>query len=155
MEMDIKQGIPEDKRLEAITWAYEYFKKVINKDDFLDILAEETNWDISAMLIQEDKILGLYLLGNTQISMMNDITKINLSEYEDMYGVEGILLAVDLSIRGQGWGNKLKDYPSTLGFDYIWGQQFKSLNNLQDWLKRRVLVAETKYIYVTAEKYLK
>jgi hypothetical protein len=61
------------------------------------------------------------------------------------------LLAVDKSIRGMGWGNKLKDYPKTLGIDYIWGQQLKTLNNLNDWLKRRELVGETNSVYITAE----
>jgi hypothetical protein len=34
-----------------------------------------------------------------------------------------VLLAVDESIRGMGWGNKLKDYTKTLNVDYIWGYQ--------------------------------
>jgi len=50
-----------------------------------------------------------------------------------------------------GWGNKLKDAPKTLDVDYIWGQQFKGLNNLEDWLKRRELIHETQDIYITAE----
>jgi hypothetical protein len=48
-----------------------------------------------------------------------------------------VLLAVDESIRGMGWGNKLR-LPKTLNVDYIWGYQAAGLNNIEYWLKRRV-----------------
>lgn len=147
--MKIKKGIPKENRLEAITWAYEYFKTVAEKDYFFAIIAQETNWNISAMLVDDnDKLLGLYLLGEQQVDSI-----INTNDYKKFKGVEGVLLVVDSTIRGQGWGNKLKDYPKTLGFDYIWGQQLKTLNNLQDWLKRRELVGETKNVNITLERF--
>ncbi len=145
--MYIRHGIPEEMRIEAITWAFEYFKYVTPKDYFFAILKQETNWDISAILLnEEDKIMGLYLLGDKQL----DSLTLN-EKFIKLKGVEGVLLAVSEDIRGEGWGNKLKDYPKTLEFDYIWGQQLKSLNNLEDWLKRRELIAETKSVYITAE----
>jgi hypothetical protein len=145
--MKIKQGIPEERRLESIRWAFEHFKHVTDKDYFFAIIAHLTIWDISAMLVdEEDNIMGLYLLGDKQLdSLVRD------EKYLELNGVEGVLLAVDKSIRGMGWGNKLKDFPKTLGFDYIWGQQLKTLNNLIDWLKRRELVGETNSVYITAE----
>ena len=149
--MRILQDIPAEMRKESITWAYGFFKNVISKDFFYELIMEETNWKISLIILDdEDKIKGLYLLGNTQLS-----SYINNNKYNNLKGVEGILLAVDNDIRGLGWGNKLKDYPKNLGFDYIWGQQLKSLNNLTDWLKRRELVGETKEIYITAEIFSK
>jgi hypothetical protein len=145
--MNIRHGIPKEMRIEAITWAFEYFKYVTPKDYFFGILQQETNWDISAILLDdEDKIMGLYLLGDSQL----DSLTVN-EKFIKLKGVEGVLLAVSEKIRGEGWGNKLKDYPKTLEFDYIWGQQLKSLNNLEDWLKRRELIAETKSVYITAE----
>ena len=145
--MKIKQGIPEERRLESIKWAFESFKHVTDKDYFFAIIAHLTIWDISAMLVdEEENIMGLYLLGDKQLdSLVRD------EKYLDLKGLEGVLLAVDKSIRGMGWGNKLKDYPKTLGIDYIWGQQLKTLNNLNDWLKRRKLVGETNSVYITAE----
>ena len=105
----------------------------------------ETNWNNSVRLLDEnDNLVGAYLFGDTQL---------NSDEFNGLVGVEGVLLAVDKSIRGQGWGNKLKDYPKELGVDYIWGQQLKTLGNLQDWLKRRHLYAETDYVYITIEKF--
>lgn len=145
--MYIRQGIPKEMRMEAITWAFEYFKYVTSKEYFFAILQQETNWDISAILLNdEDKIMGLYLLGDSQL----DSLTVN-EKYVDLKGVEGVLLAVSEEIRGQGWGNKLKNFPKTLEVDYIWGQQLKSLNNLEDWLKRRELIAETQSVYITAE----
>jgi hypothetical protein len=149
--MKIKQGIPENERLNATTWAFEYFKHVTDVVYFALIIAQETNWDISAKLVDEnDKLMGLYLIGNQQVgSIIKDVT------YTKLKGVEGVVLAVDESIRGLGWGDKLKDYPKTLGVDYIWGQQLKTLKNLDSWLKRRVLVGETAGVYITLEEFKK
>ena len=68
-----------------------------------------------------------------------------------MDGVEGILLFVEEAYRGKGWGNKLKDMPKEIGYDYVWGRQHKNLNNLDHWLKRRELILEKEREYVTAE----
>jgi hypothetical protein len=85
-------------------------------------------------------LLGLYLWA-TQI--YNPI-------FSKLLGIEGVLLAVDESIRGMGWGNKLKD-TKTLNVDYIWGYQAAGLNNIEYWLKRRVLVNKENNCYVTCE----
>lgn len=145
--MKIIKGIPKEKRLEVITWTFEYFKHVTGKDYFFAIIAQESNWDISVMLVDnEDKLMGVYLFGDLQVDSI-----IDTKDYKDIKGIEGIVLAVEASIRGEGWGNKLKGYPKTMGVDYVWGQQLKTLNNLPDWLKRRKLVGETKSVYVTLE----
>ena len=145
--MKIKQGIPKDQIQHILDLTYPNFKHLMAKAGYDIYLKGVTNWDISAILTTDDgKILGVYLLGDTQI---NDF--VEAPKYEGLKGVEGVLLVIDSSIRGLGYGNKLKDYPRTLGYDYIWGQQFKGLNNLKDWLKRRELVATTDEVYVTAE----
>lgn len=151
--MKIKQGIPIDKRNECITFAYQYFEEHINVELFVEIIQQETNWELSAMLIDDNKIYGLYLLGNKQIHhFIKDVDK----KYKLLNGIEGVLLAIDDSIRNQGWGNKLKDFPKTYRWlDYIWGQQLKSLNNLDDWLKRRELIAITDDCYITLELFKK
>ena len=145
--MLIRYGIPKEMRLEAMQWAFQYFSRVIYKNYFFTIIEEETNWDISAIILDdEDKIKGLYLLGDSQLC-----SSFLTEKYTGLKGVEGVLLVVDKEIRGQGWGNKLKDYPKTLEVDYIWGQQLKTLNNIEDWLKRREIVGETTATYITAE----
>ena len=145
--MNIRYGIPQEMRLEAMQWSFQYFKHVIYKKYFFTIIEEETNWDISAIILDdEDKIKGLYLLGNNQLYSFWSNEK-----YDGLKGIEGVLLVVDKEIRGQGWGNILKEYPKTLEVDYIWGQQLKTLNNIGDWLKRREIVGETTAAYITAE----
>ena len=145
--MKLIKSIPLERRKELIAWTFQYFKDVTSEYYFHAILEQESNWDISAMLVDENNnIKGVYLLGDSQLSSLVEDEK-----YINLKGVEGVVLAVSEEIRGQGWGNKLKDFPKTLEIDYIWGQQLKSLNNLEDWLKRRELVAETQSVYITAE----
>lgn len=147
--MKIIQGIPKSYRSPVIVWSYKYFNHLVSKKEFTEIINNGTNWDLSLMLVEDDdeeEVLGLYLLGNEQISSV-----LNTHEYTGMTGIEGILLVIDDSIRGQGWGTKLKDYTMTMGFDYVWGQQYKSLNNLDEWLKRRTLIGQSEHINITAE----
>jgi hypothetical protein len=145
--MKIKKGIPKDLIQYVLDFTYPNFKHLMSKQQYDFYLKGATNWDISAMLVtDEDKILGVYLLGDNKLTNFVDSPK-----YKDLIGIEGVLLFIDSSIRGLGYGNKLKDYPKTLGYDYIWGQQFKGLKNLGDWLKRRELVATTNDVYITAE----
>lgn len=147
--MKIKQGISESNLFEVLEWAYKFFNHLMGELDFYGYMLYVSSWEHSFLLLDDnDEIMGVYILG------MNQVTDfIDSEEYGKLNGVEGVLLAVDESIRGLGWGNKLKEIPKTLGFDYIWGQQLKDLNNLEDWLKRRVLVATTDQVYVTLEKY--
>jgi hypothetical protein len=150
-DLKIEQGIPEERQTEVIDWTYPYFQHVTGAEYFYAILRQEANWEKSLLLLNDkNEIKGVYLLGDQPIESL-----VKTQEYKDLKGVEGVVLAVDSELRGKGWGTKLKDYPKTMGYDYIWGQQLKTLNNLEDWLKRRVLVAETKSVYNTAEKFSK
>lgn len=147
--MRIKQGIELNQIQEVLDFSFPFFEHVISNIGFNYYMRDlaNTNWKKSLLLLDdEDKILGAYILGNNQLPSQYVQYK-----YVGLIGVEGLLLAIDESVRGQGWGNKLKDYPKRLGYDYIWGQQFKGLNNLNDWLKRRELVATTSSVYITAE----
>ena len=141
--MEIKQGIPKEKINEVLKWSHQFFNKLMNGNEFKWYLTEVTNWDKSILLLNKDnEIKGAYLFGDNQLLH---------ERFKDLKGIEGVLLAIDSDIRNQGWGDKLKDYPKTLGIDYIWGQQLKGLNNLNDWLKRRELVGENEEVYITAE----
>ena len=139
----IKQGIPKERINEIMKWSFPYFTHVIDEGFFQIVVEGQTDLKKSAMIVdKDDNILGVYLIGNNQLRNL---------DFHDLKGVEGVLLAVDESIRGRGWGNRLKDYPKTLGVDYIWGQQAKGLNNIKDWLKRRELINESGGVYITAE----
>jgi Peptidase C39 family len=141
----IKRGITPNQLEQIIPWSFHFFNKIIGNLEFKTIVKRETDLDKSIILIDKDeRILGTYLIGNSQLQH---------PDYENLKGVEGVLLAVDDSLRGHGWGSRMKDYPKTLGVDYIWGYQATGLNNLNEWLKRRELIAESELVYVTAEKY--
>ncbi|TXG85732.1 MAG: hypothetical protein E6R13_01780 [Spirochaetes bacterium] len=150
--MNIIQGIPSNRVTEVLDYSYQFFSHVMKKPDFDYYMRNlaNINWSFSVLLLDdEDNIKGAYILGNHQITSMLDA-----EEYIGLNGIEGVLLCVDESIRGLGYGNQLKDYPRSLGYDYIWGQQFIPLGNLNDWLKRRELVGQTEQVYITAEKYI-
>lgn len=147
--MRIKQGIELNQIQEVLDFTFPFFEHIISNVGFNYYMKDlsNANWEESILLLDDDdNVKGAYILGNYQLPSQYVQYK-----YVGLTGVEGLLLAIDESIRGQGWGNKLKDYPKTLGYDYIWGQQFKGLNNLNDWLKRRELVATTSEVYITAE----
>lgn len=149
--MRIEKGIKEEEITSILNYSHNFFKNIISKKYFDEHVLATTNFDLSAKLLTDINTLkGVYLIGTHQVTSMAD-----LPEYKDLIGVEGVLLAIDEDIRGIGFGGKLKDYPKSLGVDYIWGQQFKALDNLDDWLKRRVLVHETEEIYVTVENFTK
>lgn len=150
--MRIIKGIAEGEREKLTIWVFQYFKHLIDEIEFTEVINVETNWDISVKLVDEtEKVVGLYLFGDRQVTSL--VNTYETQKYKTLKGIEGVLLAVDESIRGQGWGNKLKDYPKTLGIDYIWGQQLHGLNNLEDWTKRRVLIAKLDEVYVTLENF--
>jgi hypothetical protein len=145
--MIIEKGIDEEIINDVIQYSYTFFSHIIGESYFYIYISAEAkvNWSKSALLIDDEGFIrGVYLIGKKQLP-------VKLERYSNKVGVEGVLLAIDEDIRGQGWGNKLKDYPKTLGVDYIWGQQFKNLNNLNDWLKRRELISSTDEVYITAE----
>lgn len=116
-----------------------------------------TNWQKSIVVTRGSEVLGFYLLGDDQLNSVLGTRDIKIyfdpKEYANKKGVEGVALVVKPSARELGLGSKLKDFTRTLGYDYIWGMQFKKLHNLDHWLKRRKLAAETKNMNVTVEDF--
>jgi GNAT superfamily N-acetyltransferase len=110
-----------------------------------------TDWHLSKKLVANDHLVGFYLFREgSVIDLVGSCdTKEDLSPYAKKRGIEGIGLVVLPQFRGQGFGDRLKNLPSTMGYDYIFGMQLKSLNNLPQWLKRRRLVADCGGVWVT------
>ena len=74
----------------------------------------------------------------------------DLSKYKNLRGIQGVSLGILPEYRNQGIGKQLRDLPKTMGYDYIWGQHFKSLKNVEHWTKfGRRKVADDNGIYVT------
>ena len=52
--------------------------------------------------------------------------------------------------RNKGIGDKLRNIPNQLGYDYIYGEQLHTLNNLDNWIRNgRRLVAKNNSVNVT------
>ena len=117
-----------------------------------------TNFNKSIVIDLAGVIIGFYLIGDRQISeVFKDENPVifheKISTYNDKIGVEGVALFIEKSHRGKGFASKLKKYIKTLEVDYVFGFQFKKLNNLEQWLKSRKLVAENDNLNITAEKF--
>lgn len=94
-----------------------------------------------------ETIQGVYLLRASNLSASKSWSSEETqrtAKYVGLRGVEGVALAVDPTHRGKGAGRLLREHSYTLDYDYIWGMQFKSLNNLDNWLKSgRELIYES------------
>ena len=107
-----------------------------------------TDWDLSRKLTLDAELAGFYLLHEGSItdllSRYDHYRPIeDLSGYATKRGVEGIILLVLPQYRGKGYGNLLKDLPRSMGYQYVYGEQFKATPAvLQHWLKRRRLIAD-------------
>lgn len=113
---------------------------------------------ISLVLVAGDQIIGAYLLNDWQ--NVYDYTNTDdyevyedLSKYKDLRGLKGEALAVKNEYQSLGYGKKLIAYSQNMGYDYMWGEQMKGLNNLADWTKRRRLVAESNGSYITLQDF--
>ena len=133
------------------------FSHLMSEDSLIKYTEEVTNFSKSIVVELDGEIVGFYLLGDRQIEKGINDNKcdkiyIDLDEYNKKTGLEGVALVVKDEYRGSGIGSKLKDYVKNLNIDYVWGLQYKSLNNLDMWLKRRKLAAENDELYVTVQE---
>jgi hypothetical protein len=128
-------------------------------ESLLKFLIETVNWDISFTAEQDGKIVGFYLLGERKLSEAiaaeNAVLHEDLSRYDSMRGIEGVALGVIPEFRKTGLTEKLKQQVKTIpDVDFIYGMQYKSLGNLDYWLRSRRLIAESftaEPVYFTLE----
>jgi len=107
---------------------------------------ENFNMDLSIVAKVGDDLAGFYFISNDQIPKGG----YNENEFINLNGIEGIALGVFKEYKNMNVGKKLIEYPKSLpGVDYIWGYQFKSLKNIDDWLKRRKIYFENNAFYIT------
>lgn len=122
-----------------------------------DYVESSTDWKASFKIEKDGKLAGFYLLANRGINawLATEEQKVtlheDLSKYQNLRGVEGLALFVFPAYRSAGLASMLKDMLRRLPYDYVWGQAYKDLGNLQEWQKRRRLVAETDDLYITLE----
>lgn len=142
--------------------ALDVFKQAFPQYDFetiKDFIMNSVKWDKSIKATHQDKTIGIYLIGDRQLQDVIEDEKAipneNLDKYKNRIGVEGVALAVMPEYQKQGIGKKLKDaLVNMTTANYIFGLQYKSLNNLQNWLKSRRLVAQSfgdEGVYITLQ----
>ena len=134
----------------------------IKKEDLHQKVKPRLSNGISICLKYNSEIVGAYLLNNKSINdfidqirqdkisdFRRDETRIDLNEKLSDKGLQGIALVVLNEYRGEGLGRILKEYTYKLGYDYIWGVQDKSLENIDFWTKTRKIFAESRNRYAT------
>jgi len=132
----------------------EFHGNGISDAEISDFTRLYTDWTLSRKLVIDDILAGFYLLREGSITDLllhryYQCTPLeDLSVYATRRGVEGVILLVLPEHRGNGYGNLLKDLPRSLGYDYVYGEQFKATPDvLQHWLKRRRLIADCDGLY--------
>lgn len=132
--------------------------------EIIKFVKEATDWSMSLKASVDGKIVGFYLLGTRPLAeTMQDEKAVetrgeNLKRYDSMKGIEGVALGVIPEFRGSGIASQLKNKVRSMGMDFIYGMQYKSLGNLDNWTKgsaiNRRLVAQSfskEAVYITLE----
>jgi len=110
-----------------------------------------TDFTISKKAVLDGKIIGCYLLNDESFHSYEMNRLENLDRYNNRRGLQGVALGIMKEYRGFSYGRQLRDSALSLNeYDYIWGFQGKSLDNLGRWLAYgRRLVGETEDAYIT------
>lgn len=169
-EVRISHFNSEKEIHEALKIGLKIFEGQMPAKNLLSYLAKAADWSISVKATYKGKVVGFYLLNENQMYdyiihyMVRDYKcytfkdcnrknpnsiKVNPEKFRDLEGVEGVALGVDPEYKGIGIGKKLMEYSQNLPYDYIWGQQYESLDNIQHWIKRRDVAAYFPGLYIT------
>lgn len=113
------------------------------------------DWNLSRKLTVDGRLVGAYLLGSAQLpeSVEGCVIHGDLEAFRGLRGLQGIALLVDPAERGRDYGRMLRSLPSKMDIDYIWGQQLKSIGNLDAWRQHRELIADCGSVWVTAQRF--
>ena len=113
--------------------------------EFIEQFNKYTYNGYDIKLLYNNKMIGFYFfrIGSIIKSSYKKNWKENLEIYKDKKGLEGAFLCISKEYQKMGAGTFIVNYLKTLiEFDYIWGGQYKSLNNIGFWLKSRRIVDE-------------
>jgi GNAT superfamily N-acetyltransferase len=113
------------------------------------VMGRQPDLQLSLAAMIEGKVVGGYVLSKRNLPTQFDAAWAN-----GLAGLCGEALMVAPAHRGRGIGHLLRQAPAQIpGFDYLWGQQARNLNNLSAWLKRRHHVAAFPGHHVTLEAF--
>jgi hypothetical protein len=122
------------------------FEKTGLNNDVIWELLSESDFKNSVVASVNGEIAGFYFFSGSQIPKWGN----GYEKLKNLKGLEGVALGVFPEFKNYGIGKKLIEYSQNIpGIDYIWGYQFKSLKNIDDWLKRRKIYFENDQFYIT------
>lgn len=169
-EVEISHFESEEDILAALKVGLKVFEGQMAPKALLTYLSKSADWQLSVKATYQGKVVGFYLLAENQIYdylihyMVRDYKCYSIEEcnkknsgairvdpniFKELSGVEGVALGVDPSYKGLGIGKKLIEYSQNLPYDYVWGQQYEHLGNIQHWTKRRKIAAYFPGLYLT------
>ncbi len=152
---------------DVIEVLYQTFKTIgATRDDLRGLIPRITN-GISLKASYGNEIVGVYLLKENSVNnfiesvesdqikdFRRDETKIFLEEPLSDNGIQGIALAILPEYRNMGIPGKMIDQIRNMGYDYMWGVQDKSLENIEYWKKTRKIFAESPINWATYTKFI-
>ena len=122
---------------EALDVCFKSFKQSLglSEEEVKTEIIEEMGNNFSSCYVAESdgKIIGGYFL-KKQRKPASDLVELGIKGLEDKKGVQGIAIFVLPAYRNSGAGKQLRAIPQSLGVDYIWGQHYKELNNVKNWV---------------------
>jgi GNAT superfamily N-acetyltransferase len=143
-QVEIRKIIKEDEE-SIIPKLSEIFSKTgLSNDEVWNLV--EYDPELTVVATVNSKVAGFYFLSGHQIPPGGN----EWEKLQYLKGIEGVALGVLPEYKNFGIGKQLINYSQNIpGIDYIWGYQFKSLKNIDDWLRRRKIYWEGKGLYIT------
>jgi len=144
------QNIEQEDILKILDICVEAFEHLETADEIKTYLNIVTDWDISKKAVLNNEIIGCYLFNEIPVVSFSKYQIEDLSKYKDKKGLQGVALVIKPEYRGLSYGRQLREIPLKMGYDYVWGQHLKGLDNIDSWMRfgRRV-VADNGGIIVT------
>ena len=137
------------QRHEALDMAVDEFGRYVDPDSVRPTL-KYVNPDLSFGIDANGLLIGAYLVSANSLRTYGP----GIPRLDDRPGIQGEALIVHPLTRGKGYGhvlrNLLPEVGRIVGADYVWGGALVELDNLNHWLRRRVLI-RTGAVHITCE----
>lgn len=113
-------------------------------------LQSMVNWNISAKLIYDEKLIGFFLLGTQDLPPFND----KAQEYYNLgNGIQGIGIGIKSEYRGAGFVRRLLRHVLSIpNCNYIWGGSYSFYGLNDSWGKLGEYIGELEGANIFARK---